>query len=96
MPTHACLRINCKLVLILTLSTYSKWKDLLYTLNVYKIPAKEHKVVDRWAADEISISQIMFWKYLEYIPLILRNSKKVKRTKIFIFTISSFLSGRYV
>ena len=29
---------------------------MLQTLNVYQIPAKEHKVVDRWDADKISVS----------------------------------------
>ena len=29
---------------------------MLNTLNVYKILPKEHKVVDYWAADEISVS----------------------------------------
>ena len=53
--THAYFRGDSKLFLILTLWSYSKWKDLLHTLNVYKIPAKEHKVVDPWAADEISV-----------------------------------------
>ena len=54
LQTHACLRRNCKLFLIITLWKYSKFKDLLHTLNVDKIPAKEHKAVDRWAADEVS------------------------------------------
>ena len=55
LPKHACLKRNCKLFLMLTLWSYSKWKDVLHMLNVYKIPAKEHKVVDGWAADEISV-----------------------------------------
>ena len=53
---HACLRKNRQLFLVLTLWRYSKCKDLLDMLNVYKILGKEHKAVDRWAADEISIS----------------------------------------
>ena len=36
--------------------SYSKCKDILGTLNVYKIPAKEHQVVDRWDPDEISVT----------------------------------------
>ena len=32
-------------------------------LNIYKIPAKEQQVVDLWVADEISSSEILFWKY---------------------------------
>ena len=35
---------------------YSKCKDILQTLNVYKIPAKERQVVDHLDADEISVS----------------------------------------
>ena len=66
-----------------------------YLDNIYKILAKEHQVVDRGAADEISLSQILFWKYLEYVPLILRNYKKLNRAKTFRFTISSFLSAQY-
>ena len=53
---HICLGRNCQLFLILTHWSYSKCKDILHTLNVYKIPAKEHQVVDHWAADEISVS----------------------------------------
>ena len=96
LPTHACFRRNWKLFLILKFWNYRKCKVLLHTLNVYKIPAKEHKVVDHWAADEISVLQIMFWKYLEYISLILCNSERVKRGWIVIFTLSSFLSVQYV
>ena len=54
MQTHACLRRNCKLFLIITVWKYSKFKDLLHTLNVDQIPAKEHNRVDRWATDEVS------------------------------------------
>ena len=92
--THACFRRNCKLSLILTL--WTKFKDLLHTFNVYKIPAKEHKVVYRWSGHEISVSEIMFLKYLENVPLILCNSKKVNRKKIVIFTIYSFLNAQYI
>ena len=55
MQTHACLTRNCKLFLIITLWKYSKCKDLLHTSNVCKVPAKEHKAVDRWVADEPSV-----------------------------------------
>ena len=51
MPTYACFKRNCKLSLILTLST--KCKDLLHALNVDKIAVKERKVVYCWTADEI-------------------------------------------
>ena len=53
------------------------------------------KNIDRGAADEISVSKILFWQYLEYVHLILHNLKKLKRTTIVIFTISSFLSLQY-
>ena len=54
--THACVKRNCQLFFILTPWGYSKCKYILHTLTVYKIPAKEHKVVHRWAADIISVS----------------------------------------
>ena len=81
---------------MLTHWSCSKCKDLLQTLNVYKIPAKEHQVVDRWDADEISVSKVLFWKYLEYVHLILRNHKKIKRMKIARSKISSFSSAQYL
>ena len=56
MPTYVCLRRNCQLLLILSLWGYPKCKSLLDTLDVYEIPEKEQQVVDRWAADEISVS----------------------------------------
>ena len=40
----------------ITYSSYSKCKDILQMLNVYKIPAKEHAVVDRRDPDEISVA----------------------------------------
>ena len=55
LPTHACLRRDCKLFLTLKLLSYSKCKDLLHPMNVYKIPEKEQKVVDRWSAYEILV-----------------------------------------
>ena len=58
------------------------YNDLLRTLNVYKIPAKEHQVADTWAADEIWVSRILLSKYSEYVPLTLRNYKKLKKAKI--------------
>ena len=68
-----------------------KYNDLLHTLNLYQIPAKEHQVVDSWAADELSVLEILFWKYSEYVPQILRNCKKLKRAKIVGFKYSSIL-----
>ena len=56
MGTHACLRRNCQLFLILTLWSYSTCKDQLHMLNVYKIHEKEQKVHDRWAEDETRAS----------------------------------------
>ena len=51
--------------------SYFKYNDLLlHMLNVYKISRKEHQVVDFWVTDEISASEILFWEYLEYVPLI--------------------------
>ena len=56
LPTHICPTRNWQLFLILTHWSYSKCKDILQTLNVYKISAKEYQVLDRWDADEISVS----------------------------------------
>ena len=60
---------------------YFKYKFLLNMLNEYKIPAEGHQVVYSWAADEVSALEILFWEYLEYIHLILRNYKKIKECK---------------
>ena len=68
-----------------------KGNNILNTLNVYKISAKEHQVADRCAADEISVSEILLGKYLKYVPLILHNYKKVRGTKVVRFAISSIL-----
>ena len=56
LPTHICPMRNWQLFLILTHWSYSKYKKILQTLYVYKIPAEEHQVVQRWGADEISVS----------------------------------------
>ena len=69
--------------------------DILQILNVYKISAKEHQVVDRLIADEISVSSIFFWNYLEYVPKIKRSYQKRKWAKIVTFKIS-FLSAQYL
>ena len=61
-------------------------------MNVYQISAKEHQVVHRVDADEISVSETLFSKYSEYIPQILHNYKKLKQTKILEFKYSSALS----
>ena len=62
---------------------------------MYKIPAKEHQGAYRQDAEEISVSQILFWKYLEYVPLILHTYKKLNNSKIVGFKNSSFLSAQY-
>ena len=69
-------------------------KKLLHTLNVCEIPAKVRHVVDDWVAGETSVSKILSSKYLEYVPLIIRNYKKLIITKIVIFTFSSFSSAQ--
>ena len=53
--------------------SYFEYNDFLHGLNVYKIPGKEHQVVDFWLSDEISASEILFWKYLQYLPQIKLN-----------------------
>ena len=73
LPTHVWLRRNYQLFFILRHWTYSKYKDTFHMLNVYEIPEKEHQVVDHWAADERSVSEILFFKYLEYASLLLCN-----------------------
>ena len=55
LPAHICPTRNWQLYLILTHWSYSKCKDILQTLNVYKIPGKEHQVVHRWDAHEIPV-----------------------------------------
>ena len=64
--------------------------------NVCKIPAKEHQEINSWAADEISVSKMLFSKYLEYVPLILWNYEKLKRKKIVKFKISSILNAEQI
>ena len=70
---HICLRRNYLFFFVLTHWNSFKSIDILHTLNVYKISPKEHQVVDSCATDEKSASDILFGKYLEYVPLILRN-----------------------
>ena len=79
---------------------YFKYNDLLHTLNVYKILKKEHQKIVQ-AADEILVSKTLFSKYLEYVPLILRNNKKIRRKKLvrlkvfFYFKCTIRLSANY-
>ena len=55
------------------------------------IPPKQSQAVDSLAGNEVSVSEILSCKYLEYIPLILRKFKKLKRTNILRFSITSIL-----
>ena len=54
--TYICSTRNWQLFLILTHRNLFKGKNLLQTLNLFKIPPKEHHLVDRGAADEVSVS----------------------------------------
>ena len=44
LPTHICPARNWQSFLIWTHYSNSKWKNILHTLKVYKIPAKEHNI----------------------------------------------------
>ena len=78
----------------LTNLSYFKFNDILHMLNVYKILVKDQEVLDSWATGEISVSELfLLLKYLEYVPVILRNCEKIKRRKIVVSTISRFLSA---
>ena len=78
----------------LTNLSYFKFSDILHMLNVYKILVKDQEVLDSWATGEISVSEFfLLLKYLEYVPVILRNCEKKKRRKIVVSTISRFLSA---
>ena len=81
-------------ILIITHWSYFKDKDSLRKLNVYKIPPNQCQVVDSWAVNKGSISEILSCKYLEYVHLILGKFKKLKRTKVFRFSITSFLCAQ--
>ena len=82
LPTNVCLRRNYQLFLIITHWSHFKSNIFFYKLNVYNISAKKHQVVHSWDIDEISVSGTLIGKYLEYIPLTLRNYKKQKGTNI--------------
>ena len=56
LPTHICPTKNWQLLFILRYWSYSKCKDILQTMDVFKIPAKEHQVVGHSDPDEISVS----------------------------------------
>ena len=44
-----------------------------YITYVECVQKKKHQGVDDSAAYEISVLEILFWKYLEYVPLISHN-----------------------
>ena len=69
------------IIFIITHCSCFKCYDILHTLNVDQISAKEHQLPDSWAADEISVSEILFWKNFKYVSLILRICKKTKEDK---------------
>ena len=46
---------------------YFKYNALLHMLNGYKIPRKEHQVVDFWVTDEKAASEVLFWIYSAYV-----------------------------
>ena len=70
--------------------SYFECHDILHTMNVYKILSNEHQVDDSWAEYQMSVSEILCGKYLKYVPLILPNCKRLKKTKIAIFKIFSY------
>ena len=63
-------------------------------MNVYKIPTKERQEIDSWAVDEISVSKMLFSKYLEYAPPNIMKLQKSKEEKNVTFKISSILSAQ--
>ena len=96
MPTYVCLRWNSQLFSTLTHWSYPQWKYILHTLSVYKISTKEHQIVDPSGTYVISVEEVLFWKYLEFVPVILCNYKKLKRTQILILTASSILNAQCI
>ena len=69
--------------------TYIHWYIPWHIRWMYKrTPWKEHLVVDFWVTDEIEASEILFWNYLEYVPLKHYVITKKLKTTIFLwFTI---------
>ena len=67
---------------------------ITYAEFIENFRKKNHQVVDFWVTDEISASEIMFWKYLENVSLILCNYKKSKEDKIFIVYNFSILNAQ--
>ena len=52
------------------IKSYFRYNDLLHRFNVCKLPREENQVVDFSVTDEIATSVTIFWKDLEYAPLI--------------------------
>ena len=80
------------MLFMITHWSYFDCNHILHTLNVYKILSNEHQGDNSWAEYQISVSEILFWKYLKHVPLILPNCKWVKKTKIDIFKIFSYFN----
>ena len=57
---------------------------------------QKHQVVGPSGAYEISFDEILFWKYLEFVPIILCNYKELKMAKFFKFIASSFPNSQCV
>ena len=66
-------RVTYTSFLIKTLFVYFKYNDLFHASNVYLVPGKEHQVSDFLNDYDTSLLEVLFWKCLEYVPLILRN-----------------------
>ena len=58
--------------------SYFSNNDLSLRLNIYKIIRKEHQIVFFTVTHEIATSETPLWKYLEHIPLVQDNYKKLK------------------
>ena len=90
--TYVCLRRNYELLFIITYWSYFECNDILHTLDVYKTISNELQADDSWAKYQMSVSEILFWKYLKYVPLILPNCKRLKKTKIATYKIFSYFN----
>ena len=81
--------------MILSHWSYSKWKDILHTLNIYKNPPKEHQVVEWWAVDEISVVNIVVEIFRVCPPNIMKLQKPKEEKNCRIWNLF-FLSVQYV
>ena len=93
MTTYVCPRRDYNLLLIITHWSYFKCNDMLHSLNVYKSFSNKLQVVDSWASYQMPVSEILFWKYLKYVPLLLPTCKRLKRTKLAKFKIFSYFKN---